>query len=186
MGEDRVSGRSTGAFRFGKDMASWWDIRVTGWPRFLVGRRPAVTLLRLGVILALYFGVFRAVFQPIRVTGVSMEPTYPDGRIKLLNVRAYRKVDPVRFDVVAVKVKETVRVILKRVVGLPGETVAVWGGRVYIDGKRLGESYASGRGIPSTPTPIVLGPGEFFTIGDNRRVTAYDVVKREEILGRAN
>ncbi len=167
-------------------MASWLDIKVSGWTRFLVGRRPVVTLLRLAVVLVLYFGVFRMVFQPIRVTGVSMEPTYHDGRIKLLNLRAYREVDPSRFDVVGIKVKDTVLVLLKRVVGLPGETVAVLGGRVYIDGKRLDEPYASGRGILRTPAPIRLGPEEFFTIGDNRRVTAYGKVKREEILGRAN
>ena len=167
-------------------MAAWWDMRVTGWPRFLVGRRPVVTLLRVGVVLALYFGVFRPVFQPIRVTGISMEPTYRDGRIKLLNVRAYRQAAPARFDVVAVKMKDTLRVILKRVVGLPGETVEVWAGRVYINGRRLEEPYASGRGIPDTRRPRVLGPDEYFAIGDNRRVSAYGVVQREELLGRTN
>jgi signal peptidase I len=167
-------------------MTGWWDIRVTGWLRFLVGRRPAVTVLRLGVVLALYFGVFRPFFQPIRVTGVSMEPTYHDGGIKLLHTRAYRRTAPARFDVVAVKVEDTLRVILKRVVGLPGETVAVRGGRVYIDGQRLEEPYASGRGIPSTPEPVRLGPDEYFAIGDNRQVSAYGVVRREEILGRTH
>jgi signal peptidase I len=140
----------------------------------------------LGVILVLYFCVFRPFYQPIRVTGISMEPTYRDGRIRLLNLRAYREEDPARFDVVAVKMEDTARVILKRVVGMPGETVEVWGGRVYINNQRLDEPYARGRGIRSTTSPIVLKTDEFFTIGDNRRVSAYDVVRRHEILGRSN
>lgn len=167
-------------------MVRWWSIEVRGWLRFLVGRRPAVTVLRVVVFLALYFGVFRQVYQPIRVTGVSMEPTYRDGRIKLLNVRAYRGgVLPERFDVVAVRKRETLRVLLKRVLGLPGEVVEVVGGAVYIGGERVEEPYVQGRGISGTRRPVRLGAGEYFIIGDNREVTAYGVVTLDEILGRA-
>jgi signal peptidase I len=164
---------------------SWWNAQVTGWPRFLVGRRPAVTGVRVAAVLLLYFGFFRVSFQPIRVAGVSMEPNYHDGQLRLLNARVYRSSEPQRGDVVAIRPQRNRTVVLKRIVALPGERVSVRsGGRVYVNGELLEEPYVTGRGIPPQPE-MLLGSDQYFAIGDNRSVTLYDVVRRDEILGRA-
>lgn len=164
---------------------SWWNVQVNGWPRFLVGRRPAVTAVRVAAVLLLYFGFFRGTFQPIRVAGVSMEPTYRDGQLRLLHVRAYRNCDPARGDVVAIRPQRNRTVVLKRIVALPGERVSVKsGGRIFINGTLLEEPYARGHGIPAKREMLLLSD-HYFAIGDNRNVTLYDVVRRDEILGRA-
>lgn len=151
----------------------------------LVGRRPAVTLLRLGLVVVLYLIAIKPLWQPIQVSGVSMEPTYRDGRVKLLSLRAYRNHPPARYDVVAVRKVDTLRLVLKRIVGLPGDRVGVWGSRVYVDGRPLEEPYAEGQGIPSYG-PVLLGPDQYFAIGDNRNLTAYAVVARGEIVGKVD
>lgn len=154
------------------------------WGRLLVGRRPAVTLVRLLVVVVLSVVVFRGVLVPMRVVGRSMEPTYRDGRFNLLNRLAYRLADPRRGDVVAIRMPGSRLVVIKRLVALPGERVAVRGARVLVNGELLRETYAWGRGIPSTRGEIRLKEDEYFAIGDNREQTAYDVVRRGNLLGK--
>jgi len=161
-----------------------WDFQVSGWLRLVIGRRPVLTLARVVLLVVLYFGVVREVFIPIRVSGPSMEPTLMDGRIKLLYRRAYHSRDPQRGDVVGIRMEGTRRLVLKRILGLPGEQVAVLRGRVYINHQLL-DPYGKGRGIPATRGEILLGPHDYFAIGDNRNLTAYDVVHRWEIVGKA-
>lgn len=154
------------------------------WGRLVVGRRPAVTLVRLAVLVGLSLIVFRGLLVPMRVVGRSMEPTYRDGRFNFLNRLAYRAGAPRRGDVVAIRMPGSRLVVLKRIVALPGERVAVRGARVVVNGELLREPYASGRGIPSTRGEIRLGEDQYFAIGDNREQTAYDVVRRSNILGK--
>jgi signal peptidase I len=165
-------------------MRRGWNIQVTGWLRWVVGRRPLLTLVRLVVVMVLYFGAFRAMFVPVRVTGGSMEPSYPDGKVKLLNRWAYRGAVPARGDVVGFRKDGTRLVIMKRIVAVPGERVRILGGRVFVNGLLLDEPYAEGAGIPASRREVALGDDEYFAIGDNRQVTEYGVVKRHEILGR--
>jgi signal peptidase I len=77
---------------------------------------------------------------------------------------------------------------LKRVVGLPGETVEVAGGRVLVDGAPLDEPYLSGP-IAYTMPPVRLGPGEFFVLGDNRNNShdshAWGPLAARRLIGRA-
>ena len=164
-------------------MRKWWSFQVSGWLRFVIGRRPALTLVRVGVVVLLYFGVVREMIIPIRVTGPSMEPAYRHGNITVLNRWTYRSRDPRRGDVVGIRMDGTRRLVLKRILGLPGERVAVRRGRVYVNRELLDE-FGRGRGIPGTPGEILLGPNEYFAIGDNRNLTAYDVVHGREIVGK--
>jgi signal peptidase I len=127
--------------------------------------------------------LFKILFLPIRVTGSSMEPSYRRGHLSLLNQWAYRRQGPQRGDVVGFQQADRLSVVLKRIVGLPGERVAIFRGRVYIDGERLKEPYAQGKGIRPR-SPIRLGPDEYFAIGDNRTNTTYGVVKASEIKGK--
>ena len=82
---------------------------------------------------------------------------------------------------------------IKRVIGLPGETVEIWKGEVYIDGQRLpgDDSYGKIEDPGLAAEPVLLGEDEYFVLGDNRndsidsREPEVGAVRREDILGRA-
>ena len=113
-----------------------------------------------------------------------MTPTYRNGRFNLINRLAYRWHEPRRGDVVAVRAEGTYTVLLKRIVGLPGERVAIRQGHVLVNGHALNEPYARGREISAPRNGYLLGSDEYFVIGDNRDVSVYFKVHRDEILGR--
>jgi len=162
---------------------STWEVSAW-WLRLIVGRRPLRTLVRMIVVVVVALVVFKVLLIPIRVTGYSMQPTYRDGRVNFLNRYAYRRHGPNRGDVVGVQVKDSHLVLLKRVLGLPGEHVAVLDGRVAIDGRILDEPYVKGVGQLQARESALLGDHRYFIIGDNRGVSAYGVVQLREIKGK--
>ena len=151
----------------------------------LIGRRPERTLARLVVLVLVSFVLFKFLFLPIRVVGNSMAPTYHNGRVNLINRLAYRWHRPRRGDVVAVRAEGSYTVLLKRVVGLPGESISLWRGNVLVNGHVLDEPYARGREISASPGGFLRGDDEYFVIGDNRDVSIYFTVHRNEIMGKA-
>jgi signal peptidase I len=159
------------------EVTSWWG-------RILIGRRPARTLTRLIVLILVSFVLFKFLFLPIRVVGNSMVPTYRNGRINFINRLAFHWHGPKRGDVVAVQLDSSHLVLLKRVVGLPGERLAVREGRVVVDGRTLDEPYAKVSESPPSQSEIVLGPDEYFVIGDNRDISAYGAVHQHEFIGK--
>ncbi|MCU0785937.1 MAG: signal peptidase I [Verrucomicrobia bacterium] len=144
---------------------------AAGWPVWLrialIGRRPRRTLLRVAVLLVVCLVVFNFILLPIRVTGASMLPTYRDGGINLVNRCAYLRHEPRRGDVVSIRLAGYSIMYMKRIVGLPGETVAFVGGRVVINGKSLDEPYVK---FPCDweRAPVKLAPDQYFVVGDNR------------------
>ena len=165
----------------------WWSrpLRVsTWWGRVLIGRNPAVTAVRLVVLVLMASVVFRGVLIPVRVTGRSMEPTYRDGRVNFINRLAFVRIEPRRGDVVGLRREPSRLLVLKRLVGLPGERVSVRHGRIHINGEPLDENYTNGRPIPPMSGERELGGGEYFAIGDNRDMSAFGVVERSDILGK--
>ena len=137
------------------------------------------------------------VVQRIDVKGSSMETTLSNGDNLFVDKISYRFRDPERFDIVIFpfQYEEDVYYI-KRIIGLPGETVQIdEGGNIYIDGEMLAESY--GREVISPNTigraaePITLGADEYFVMGDNRnnskdsRTEIVGNIHREDIIGRA-
>ena len=157
---------------------------TTWWGRALVGRRPERTLARILVLILVIFVLFKFLFLPIRVVGNSMVPTYHNGRINLINRLAFRWHGPKRGDVVAVQLDSSRLVLLKRVVALPRERVAVRAGRVVINGRILDEPYANVSDNPPSQREIALGPDEYFVIGDNRDISAYGQVHQHEVIGK--
>ena len=113
----------------------------------LIGRRPEATLVRIGVLVALSVVTFPFVVLPIRVDGISMEPTYHDRQVDGILRLAYWRHEPQRGDVVAIRYSTTgtfdppSAVLLKRIIALPGETVAFHEGHAYVNGQLLAEPY---------------------------------------------
>lgn len=138
----------------------------------------------------------RYVIQRTQVDGRSMMNTLHNEESLLVEKVTYHFKDPDRFDIITFypKGREEKEYYIKRVIGLPGETIQITGNTIYIDGKVLKESYGrqpmENGGIAEEP--IKLGKDEFFVLGDNRNesVDSRDgeevgVVKRKNIDGHA-
>jgi signal peptidase I len=139
----------------------------------LVGRRPKRTLVRIVVLVATCFVVFKFVLLPIRVDGGSMLPTYKERGVNFVNRLAYVFHEPQRGDVVAIRLAGPSVMFMKRIVGMPGETVAFHGGHALINGKILEEPYVK-FDCDWERAPVTLGPGQYFVVGDNRSMPIED------------
>lgn len=155
--------------------------------RYLTNR---AKLLVLGIIMVIFISTF--VSQLIEVQGVSMEPTLLAGSHKILNKRAYADADPERFDIIVFElIEDSEYNYIKRIIGLPGETVRIEHGSIFIDNKFLLDPIpgVSGEAL-SAKVDIVLGDDEYFVLGDNRaesldsRDKNFGNVKGKLILGR--
>jgi len=137
--------------------------------RLVYGTSLRRTILRAAVLALVCLIIFKFMFIPARVDGGSMAPTYSNHGLNLVNRMAYLHKNPQRGDVVAIRLRETGHsiVLMKRVVGLPGEAIGFQNGRVLVDGRLLDEPYVQ---FPSDweRLPVVCGPDEYFVVGDNR------------------
>ncbi|MGA3283435.1 MAG: signal peptidase I [Verrucomicrobiota bacterium] len=154
----------------------------------MIGRNPKVTLARAAVLVVLCFVIFKFILLHIRVEGISMLPTYQDRSAYFVNRLAYLWHEPRRGDVVSIRLAGIHLMYLKRVIGLPGETVAFVNGLVLIDGQVLDEPYEKLPCDWNLP-PVKLGPDEYFVVGDNRSMPWQDhtfgKVERNRIVGKA-
>jgi len=141
--------------------------------RLVFGRHPRRTAIRVLVLAALSFVVFRWVLIPIRTEGISMEPTLRSGALKFVNRLAYQRQKPERGDIVAIKLAGPHVLYVKRIIGLPGERISIVQGQVYINGAPLEEPYVRNR-RPWDVEEVTLTPREYFVIGDNRGMRAAD------------
>jgi len=123
------------------------SIRFPRWVQTVViGRRPGWTLVRLGLLIIGAFVIFNFVLTPpVRVTGISMLPTYHTGQINFINRIAYLRHEPRRGDVIGVRFSGESRLLMKRIVALPGETIAFSYGFILINGQPLDEHYVKMR-----------------------------------------
>lgn len=153
------------------------------------------TSIYLLVVLVATFLVVTYVGQRTKVMGASMEPTLIDGDNLIVDKISYRFEDPQRFDIIVFpfRYKEKTYYI-KRIIGLPGETVYIdENGVIYIDGEVLKESY--GKEVIADPgrafEPITLDEDEYFVMGDNRnnssdsRDPVVGNIHRDELIGKA-
>jgi len=151
-------------------------------------------LIYVGVVLLLTFLVVRYVGQRTQVSGSSMYPTLHDNDNLIVDKLTYRFTDPERYDIIVFpyQYKEETYYI-KRIIGLPGETVQIKDGVIYINGKILEEEYGREAMQRSglAAEEIQLGEDEYFVLGDNRnassdsREPSVGNIKRENIIGRA-
>ena len=155
------------------------------------------TLLYLLVIVLLTWVIVTFVGQRTKVDGHSMEPTLSDGDNLIVDKLSYRFRDPERYDIILFPGPEEFGqhpYYIKRIIGMPGETVQIKDGKVYINDKELKSDvygitdYIDYPGIAEEP--ITLGDDEYFCLGDNRPVSQdsrYEEVgpvKRSIIVGK--
>ncbi|MDE7318159.1 MAG: signal peptidase I [Lachnospiraceae bacterium] len=151
-------------------------------------------LVYVGIVVGITFFIITFVGQRTYVSGSSMENTLSHGDNLIVDKITYRFSDPKRYDIIVFPFRHEENVYyIKRIIGLPGETIQIQDGSIYINGEILNESY--GREVMKSAglaeDPITLGEGEYFVLGDNRndsmdsRDPGVSTIHRDEIIGRA-
>ncbi|MHC1769370.1 MAG: signal peptidase I [Verrucomicrobiia bacterium] len=139
------------------------------------------TLRRLLLTLAAVWLVRKWVLCPLLITGASMEPTLHHCQFGFVNILAFVFYPPRRGDVVVLRTGK--ELVVKRVIGVPGEEIGVHQGVFIIDGQPLAEAYVNvhcSLNIASSR----LGPDQFVVAGDNRAETYIAVADRRRIMGK--
>jgi signal peptidase I len=137
--------------------------------RVIVGRNPRLTMVRVVVLVVVCYVVFKHLLLPIRVDGPSMLPTYREYSVNFVNRGAYWFSEPRRGDVVAVRYTGNSIMLMKRIIGLPGEVIEFVDGRVLINGRFLEEPYLKFEcDWTVRPENYRLGDEEYYVVGDNR------------------
>ena len=148
------------------------------------------------IIAVIIASVILAFVKPIIIRQSSMEPTFYNGDYVFISKQAYNLFgDPERGDVVVFHTGMQTdegedKNLIKRIIGLPGDTVAIIDGYVYLNGELLDEPYINEQGLSGEMDPIVVPEGALFCLGDNRRVSldsrdaAVGCVDQDEILGK--
>ena len=156
--------------------------------------------------------VLQATVRNFKVEGSSMAPTLESGQFLVVDQASFLKFDrerlsrvvpfwkvdeaepefvftpPERGEIIVFQYpRDTTKDFVKRVLGLPGETVEVRSGTVYVNGEAIREQYLRRLDGSSVP-PLILGEKEYYVIGDNRRNSndsrAWGAVPEENIVGR--
>jgi signal peptidase I len=127
--------------------------------------------------IGIFFFVYLLIMRPHKIDGESMMPNYQNAEYLLTEKVTYYLSKPQRGDVVVLRPPKQVSEgdeFIKRIIGLPGETIKIFGGHVYINGKLLNEPYIANdvmtNGGPelADDTDFVVPPNQYFLMGDNR------------------
>lgn len=166
------------------------------WPRFYhswLGEILQVIIISLIVVIP--FRMYIA--QPFLVSGPSMDDTFHDGQYLIVDELTYHNRDPKRGEVVIFKYPlDQKKYFIKRIIGLPGETIEIKNNQVIISNQieqisvTLAEPYVRTDKLsaPRSNHPITLGPDQYYVLGDNRQVSSdsriWGAVHRDLITGR--
>jgi len=145
------------------------------------------------IVLAIVVPIRYFLFQPFFVSGASMEPNFQSGEYLLIDEISYRFRIPKRGEVIVFRYpKEPSNFFIKRMIGLPGETVEIKDGKIKIysldspEGKVLEESYI--QELTPGDVKLSLKKTEYFVLGDNRDHSSdsrnFGPILREDIIGR--
>lgn len=146
------------------------------------------------IVLIIVYLLVNYVFRRTVVHNVSMQDTLYDGDNIIMDELSYNVSDPKRFDVICFKSYKEKELLIKRVIGLPGETIQIKNGVIFVNDKeikdRTGLSEIEDAGLAKEP--VTLSKDEYFVIGDNRkesidsRSSEVGNVRRKDILGKAS
>ena len=136
------------------------------------------------VLLALViFMAIRTVAYNFEVSGQSMEPNLHNGQFVMISKIVYWFDEPERGDIVVYNSDRVGHHVIHRIVGLPGETIAVREGKIFVNGDQLEEPY-----IPDGSRTVraqTVPDGNYYIIGDNRDAASWEMVPAEKIVGKA-
>jgi signal peptidase I len=141
------------------------------------------------VLTLVIFFLVRTVIQNYRIDGISMEPNFHNGQFLIINKLAYRLGEPARGDVIVFHYpRDPSRDFIKRVIGLPGDTVEVRGGQVIVNGETIDEPYDPSPGTYDSD-PVTLPEDQLFVMGDNRNNSSdshiWGALPMENVIGKA-
>jgi signal peptidase I len=166
----------------------------------LKGRLGSVAILDALEPVVLAFAIFMMVylflFQPHKVDGRSMYPNFHDKEYILTDKITYRKAEPQRGDVIVFHAPPPYDSdFIKRIIGLPGETIMVQGGFIYINGKKLDEVYlpsdysTSEKAFLRDGVSYTIPDGYYMVFGDNRNYSSdsreWGPISKKAIVGKA-
>jgi signal peptidase I len=152
-------------------------------------RRFLLELLETVLLAAVLFLGINAISARIRVESISMQPTLYEGDFIIVNKLAYRLGTPSRGDVIIFHAPPdpTGEPYIKRVIGLPGDTIEVQGGEVYVNGEPLREPYI--KAAPSYQNTYHVPSDSLFVLGDNRNNSSdshsWGPVPIKDVIGKA-
>lgn len=157
-------------------------------------KQAASWILQIAVVLLFAFVFVWYFGQRVSTVGDSMSPVLSNGDVVLVNRFVYNTSSPKRGDIIVFKPKgnENSHYYIKRIIGLPGETVEIIEGSIYIDGEKLTEDYNADKvsDVGIVTGKMKLGGDEFFVLGDDRdksedsRMADVGNVKRSYIYGK--
>lgn len=147
------------------------------------------------VALAVVLPIRLFIAQPFIVRGASMEPNFKDGEYLVVDELSYRFREPERGDVIIFRYpNDPAQFFIKRIVGLPGETVVIKSGYVYIRNEKgedikLEETYLSPKALTVSNEVVLLGHTDYFVLGDNRPASSdsrvWGTLDERYLVGRA-
>lgn len=149
-----------------------------------------IELLQVVIIaLAIIIPVRYYFIKPFYVKGASMEPSFYDNEYLVIDEISYRFKEPLRGEIVVFRYPRDPRqFFIKRIVGLPGETVQVTGNKVFVNGEELDETYLSSDEQTKGEIVVTLQEDEYFVLGDNRGFSldsrSFGPLKREYVVGK--
>ncbi|KUK76609.1 MAG: hypothetical protein XD93_0817 [candidate division WS6 bacterium 34_10] len=149
------------------------------------------------VVIALVIAVVLYLFimTPHEVLGNSMHPTYKNGEYLMANKLTYRFGEPRRGDVIIFQYSQT-QDFIKRIIGIPGDSIMIKDGKVYVNGTQLDESayledtvYTSGGDYLAEGESVTIGEDKYFVLGDNRPHSSdsrsFGPISESQIKGKA-
>jgi signal peptidase I len=153
------------------------------------------------IALSIFLIIYLFIASPHQVNGQSMVPTFQSGEYVLSDKISYRIGEPQRGDVIVFHAPPAAECpegtgcdFIKRVIGVPGETIQVHDNHIYINDQPLEESYIPKEfqinpGLATKNKSITLGPNEYFVCGDNRPYSsdsrAWGPIHKSDIVGKA-
>ena len=158
-------------------------------------------LAAMAVVILLAWLIVRFALKKVSVIGSAMETTLYNGEDVIVNKTSYLVLKPGRGAVIAFypeqkegeeSVQDDSSVLIRRIIGLPGEKIQIKEGKIYVDGEIIEEKYDFGTMISAgvANSEIQLAEDEYFVLSDNRndmddsRSASFTKVKRENMIGR--
>lgn len=164
------------------------EINKKSYIKFLFTKVKKILKLIILVLLTavIVFLIINNITIRFKIDGVSMEPCLKNKSFVLIDRLALFIIKPERGDVIAFSKQGSDDILIKRIIGLPGETVKISDSRVYINDVELFEPYIKTR-TTGNINSLILGDNEYFVLGDNRICSKdsrnFGLIKKSEISG---